>query len=231
MSPVKDGFYLALETSGRLGSVAVGVPGELRAESRLDVPGNHAAELVPRVDETLRRAAVRRQDLAGVIVGRGPGSFTGVRISAATGKGLAHALGIPLWAFSSLEAGAVAETGSPSVRCVLFDARGDRVYAGCYRVEPGAVATLVAPHATRIGELLADGVPEGAQFMGTGAARHRDALERAGRRVVEPPAGVPTAAALLHLLGVHPDHEPIAAAARWEPEYVKESSAARPRVG
>jgi tRNA threonylcarbamoyladenosine biosynthesis protein TsaB len=223
-------LHLALETSGRLGSVAVGLPGEVRAEARLEVPGNHAAELIARIESTLSEARVGRDELAGIVVGSGPGSFTGVRIAAATAKGLAHALSLPLRAFSSLEAAALAAPPEPSTRFVLFDARGDRVYAACYRV--GAeIETAIPPHATSIGELLDDDLPAEAQFMGTGATRHRAALEAAARTVLDEPAGVPTAAALLRLLALHPGRAPIAASDPWEPEYVKESSARRPRVG
>jgi tRNA threonylcarbamoyladenosine biosynthesis protein TsaB len=222
---------LALETSGRLGSVAVGVPGRAGAETRLEIPGNHAAELIPRIESTLSAANARRSDLAGIVVGSGPGSFTGVRIAAATGKGLAHALGIPLWAFSSLEAAALAADAEPSTRCVLFDARGDRVYAACYRVDVDGIETIIPPHATRIGDLIDDEIPADALFMGTGAARHRSALEEARRMVLDEPAGIPTARALLRLLELRPDRRPIAASNPWEPEYVKESSAQRPRVG
>jgi tRNA threonylcarbamoyladenosine biosynthesis protein TsaB len=222
---------LALETSGRLGSVAVGAAGRVRAETRLEVPGNHAAELIPAIESALLEAGVRRAELAGIVVGSGPGSFTGVRIAAATAKGLAHALGLPLWAFSSLEAGAAAEGAEASTRYVLFDARGDRVYAACYRVEPGGIESVVRPHATRIGDLIDDEIPSDASFMGTGATRHRAVLEAARRTVLDEPAGMPTAGALLRLLDLHPDRPPIAAADPWEPEYVKASSAQRPRVG
>lgn len=224
--------YLALETSGPTGSVAVGVGGELRAEAALETLGNHASELIPRVADVLADAGLSRTDLAGIVVGSGPGSFTGVRIAAATGKGLAHALGVPLWAFSSLEAGAVATSGEPgsALRYVLFDARADRVYGGCYRWVRGGLETVVAPHASRIGELL-QGVVPGVTFMGTGALRHEALLISAGHPVLAPPAGTPSAGALLRLLHGTSERAPIDRLSRWEPEYVKESSAERPRVG
>lgn len=220
---------LGLETSGALGSVAVAVGGRVRAELRLETPGNHAAELIPHVEAALAEAGVGRGDLAGVAVGRGPGSFTGVRIGAAAGKGIAHALGVPLWAISSLEAAAVAEDDGPPLRCVLFDARADRVYAACYRVEGARVVeTPLAPHATRIGDLLDEGVPAGAILMGSGATGHAATLRARGHEVAPPPAGVPTAGALLRLLLASPARAPIGPLEPWEPEYVKGSSAAVP---
>lgn len=217
--------YLALETSGPLGSVAVAVDGRVRGEAQLERPGNHAAELIPRVAEVLAAAGLARADLAGVVVGRGPGSFTGVRIAGATGKGLAHALGVPLWALSSLEAAAFAEPADAALRYVLFDARADRVYAACYRVEAGGLDTLVAPHATRLADLLEEGAPPGAVFMGSGATKHAGALCAHGHDVAKPPAGVPSAGALLRLLLTTPEREPVDPRAPWDPEYVQGSSA------
>ena len=104
-----DSLYLALETSGSVGSVAVAAGTRVLARALLDSQVRCAADLIPRIGATLDKAGVGRGDLAGVVVGGGPGSFTGVRVAAATGKGIAHALDLPMWAFSSLEAGAVAE--------------------------------------------------------------------------------------------------------------------------
>ena len=230
-------LYLALETSGPRGSVAVAAGSRVLARAVLDSQARHAADLIPRIGATLDEADVDPGGLAGVVVGGGPGSFTGVRVAAATGKGIAHALDLPMWVFSSLEAGAVAERIPPQAppadgfRYVLFDARGDRVYAACYRVAADAVEERVAPHVTRIGALLASDILPLVAFVGDGAVRHEALLRIQGHRVLVPPAGVPTADGLLHLLALRPGSTPVGMAGRWEPEYVKGSSAERARAG
>ena len=236
-----DALYLALETSGPLGSVSVATGAHVLARAFLDCQVRYAADLVPRIGEALDEAGVGRGELDGVVVGGGPGSFTGVRVAAATGKGIAHALDLPMWAFSSLEAGAVAERVLPQapskippndgVRYVLLDARGDRVYAACYRVGADTVEERVAPHATRIGELLGGDIPLQACFVGDGAVRHEATLQAEGYRVLPPPVGVPTADGLLHLLALRPETVPVGRPDRWEPDYVRASSAERARVG
>src|SRR5688572_17484456 len=156
---------LAFDTSIAVGSVAVGLGGELLASATLDERREHASRLVPSIEKVLERAAMRITDVGGIVVGEGPGSFTGVRVAAATAKGLAHALGVPLWAFSSLAAAALADRVLPrgagvegwwdqdpdeadGSRYVLFDARGDRVYAASHQLgRGGPLATLVPPHA------------------------------------------------------------------------------------
>jgi tRNA threonylcarbamoyladenosine biosynthesis protein TsaB len=241
-----DALYLALDTSGPLGSVALGSGARVLARGFLDRQGRHAAEMIPRISECLSEAGAAMADLAGVVVGAGPGSFTGVRVAAATAKGIAHALRIPLWPFSSLEAAAVSErvisalpglpSGAPPARTdraryVLFDARGDRVYAACYELRAEGVEEVIPPHATRIRALLEEDVPPGTWFAGDGAVRHESMLRSAGHAVLPPPAGMPTADGLLHLLSLHPERGPAPDPGRWEPDYVKASSAERARVG
>lgn len=222
-------FYLALDTSGSSAFVALGQGGRVLADRRLDGKGQHASRLLSAVDRVLADAGVGPGDLAGVVVGEGPGSFTGVRVAAATAKGLARGRGVPLWGISSLAAGAVADLGvaGHGVRYVLFDARGDRVYGACYGVGRHGVETLLPPHAGELRSLLAGDVPEGASFAGDGAERHRHAIEGAGFPVLPPPMGEPTAAALLYFLTLHPDTPPVADLGTWEPRYVKASSAER----
>jgi len=226
-----DGFYLALDTSGPSGFVAVARGSQVLARARMDRKGQHASRILPSIRSVLQEASVDVGELAGVVVGEGPGSFTGVRIAAATAKGLVRALGVPLWAVSSLAAGAVGDLGmrGPGVRYVLFDARGERVYAACYGVGSRGVETLVPPHAAELRDLLAGDVPAGASFAGDGAERHRRVVEAAGFAVFPPPAGDPSADALVHLLSLHPDTPPVPEAElpTWEPRYVKASSAER----
>jgi tRNA threonylcarbamoyladenosine biosynthesis protein TsaB len=219
-------FYLAMDTSGPVGHVAVARGPTVLARRRLERKGEHASGLVPAIDEALAEASVDLEELAGIVVGEGPGSFTGVRIGAATAKGLARARDLPLWAVSSLAAAALGDDGH-GVRYVLFDARGDRVYAACYAVGASGVDTLVPPCATDLRTLLASDVPLGAAFAGDGAERHRYAIEGAGFTVLEEPVGEPSGEALVRFLSLHRQAPPVLALGTWEPRYVKASSAER----
>jgi tRNA A37 threonylcarbamoyladenosine modification protein TsaB len=112
---------------------------------------------------------------------------------------------------------------------VLFDARGSRVYAACYRTVGGRLEELVSPLATRVEEVLEGYVPPGSLFVGEGALRHRDRIVEAGYDVLPPPAGMPTAPALLQLLDLT-DPQPLDDHDAWEPEYLRPSSAERERL-
>lgn len=222
-------FYLALDTSGPVGHAAVSRGGGVLARVTLERRQEQAATLVPALRRVLAEASVDVEEVSGVVVGEGPGSFTGVRVAAATAKGFARARGTPLWAVSSLAAAAVADLGGdgPSVRYVLFDARADRVYAACYGIGRAGLETIIPPHATELRSLLASDVPPGAAFAGSGAERHRHAIEGAGYPVLGGPVGEPTADALVYYLALHPATPPVPGLDTWEPRYVKASSAER----
>jgi tRNA threonylcarbamoyl adenosine modification protein YeaZ len=220
---------LAMDTSGPVGYVALARGADVLARARIDRQGRHAGRLVSTVDTVLSQAGLERTEVEGIVVGEGPGSFTGVRVAAATAKGLARGLCVPLWGLSSLAAAAVGDLGQglPGVRYVLFDARADRVYGACYGVSSRGVETILPPHATDLRAILGGEVPLGASFAGDGAERHRRALESAGFRVLPSPVGDPTADALLHLLALHPGTPPVSSLETWEPRYVKASNAER----
>jgi tRNA threonylcarbamoyladenosine biosynthesis protein TsaB len=238
---LQGGLFLAIDTAGAEGSVAIGLrPGlvdsaqgrpfrmEVLARANLQAEEEHASLLLPRAHGLLEQIGAGTGDLSGVVVGAGPGSFTGVRVGVATAKGLAWALGIPLWAFSSL-AGAAAEVEEEPLtpRLVLFDARGDRVYVAGYRAPGGVWETLLQPRASTVGEVLDELIPPGALLMGGGALKHRALLEGAGNLVLPPPAGRPSALGLLRLLALDPDAAPLDDIGRWEPDYLRESGAER----
>jgi tRNA threonylcarbamoyladenosine biosynthesis protein TsaB len=228
-----EGLYLAMDTSNLEGSVALGSgdPGgelEVLAKASLHSDEEHAAHLATRLGSLLQGVNAEARDLSGIVAGSGPGSFTGVRVGAATAKAMAWALEIPLWAFSSL-AGAAAGVMEDPVRprLVLFDARGDRVYAGAFRVLSGKFETLLPPRATTVGEVLDSLIPPGALVMGDGAVRHRDLLEGAGQRILSPPAGRPSATGLLRLLSSDHESGRVANRSWWEPDYLREAGAER----
>ena len=214
--------FLAFDTSGAVGSVAVGIGERVFSSRALEIRQEHAARLIPMIDETLEQAGVEPSGLGGIVVGEGPGSFTGVRVAAATAKGLAHAVGLPLWAYPSLCAAAIAEDAGP-MRYVLFDARADRVYGACYRIGPSSCEEMVGPHGGSLGEVLRGSVARETVFVGDGARRHRSVIEQAGHRV----SPGPSRSLAEGLLRLHVLREGAAAAdvSTWEPRYVRPSSA------
>lgn len=216
------GPLVAIETSGAVGSVALAAGGAVVAMRTLGRPRRHADGLIRAVGEVLAEAETRVDAVAGVVVGAGPGSFTGVRIAGAAAKALASSLDVPLYAQSSLHAAAVAgdapvEGAGPELRYVLFDARRGRVYGACYNASAAGVEQVTGPHGGTILDVLNARPPVDTIFMGDGAVAHAALLGAAGFAVRPPPAGVPAADALLACR----DWVPVDVAA-WEPLYVRE---------
>ncbi len=97
-------IVLGIDTSGILGGAAVAEPGRLLGEVRCDARAAASERLLPQVDRLLADLGLSRAAIARIGVAIGPGSFTGLRVGLATGKGLALALGVPLVPVSSLRA-------------------------------------------------------------------------------------------------------------------------------
>jgi tRNA threonylcarbamoyl adenosine modification protein YeaZ len=247
---------VALETSTSVGSVAVGRGGQVLAEVLLGVQTRHAEAVVPALGLVLKQAGVARSEVQEVVVGAGPGSFTGVRVAAATAKGLVAALDCPLLAYSSLLA-LVAGIPAAGPVCAMFDARRGEVYAGCWEVGTdvirevcppavGAVADLVSGPSRRGGghegwcrgiagnaerEADGQGIPASCRplFVGDGALRYRSQLLEAGvpaYRIAAVPA-YPRASALLWLAEHHRSGAEVRHVHGWEPTYMRGSSAER----
>lgn len=215
---------LGLDTSTRLGSVAVGRDAELLAETTLSVRASHSETLLPEADHLLERCGLGPADLDEVVVGAGPGSFTGVRISASLAKGLCASTGAGLRAYSSLAAVA-AGTGVGERVSALLDARGEEVYAAAWE-DPGRPEPTSPPAVTEVAE-LAERLGPGWTHAGPGARSHRATLEAAGGRVLPPPFSVPRGGALLALAVAWPEAGRVEDPAGWEPEYVRGAGAER----
>jgi tRNA threonylcarbamoyladenosine biosynthesis protein TsaB len=146
---------LALETSRRETSLAL-ARGDERFEDEAGA-GTHASDLLPRLAALLARAGVERVGgrllLRTLVVGLGPGSYTGLRVGIATAHGLARATGATLYGISSFEALAFAELAPGEEGAVALDARGGRVYVGRFRREAEGLEVLAAPVACAPNEL------------------------------------------------------------------------------
>ena len=124
---------LAVETSTLAGGAALLDGGLVVGEYTLDVSLTHSERLMGAVDRLLSDAGWTVQDLEGLAVSVGPGSFTGLRIGLSTVKGLALALAIPVAAVPTLDAMATLLPFAALPVCPVLDARKREVYASLYR--------------------------------------------------------------------------------------------------
>lgn len=129
---------LAIDTSTENASVALSVDGKIYSKEHFGTQ-SHAQFILPAIDQLLTQVGVALTELDGIVFGRGPGSFTGLRVACSLAKGLAYAHNLPLYPVSTLAAIKEAvffekiSTGA-SVNAVLtiIDARMNQVYWSSY---------------------------------------------------------------------------------------------------
>lgn len=119
---------LILETSSRTGQVALALGDELRGVRRLDEARRHARDLAPALAELLAEQGWRPRDVHAVIVSRGPGSYTGLRVGIMSAKTFAYAAGCVLLAVDTFAAVALQTPSSVTRVDVMADAQQDKVY-------------------------------------------------------------------------------------------------------
>jgi tRNA threonylcarbamoyladenosine biosynthesis protein TsaB len=125
---------LALETSTEYCSVALWRDGELHERCEL-VGQKHSGVLMPMLDELLREAGMKLDDMDGIAFGAGPGSFTGVRIACGVAQGLALGADLPVLGICTLQA--LAQAAGRDKVIAALDARMAEVYHAAYERRNG----------------------------------------------------------------------------------------------
>jgi tRNA threonylcarbamoyladenosine biosynthesis protein TsaB len=124
-------LILSIETSTSVCSIALHQNGNLIAYENLSVARSHAESLLVMIEHVLAITHYSQKDLAAVALSEGPGSYTGLRIGAATATGLCYALDIPLIAINTLAAMALSIKPfniQGVLCCPMIDARRMEVY-------------------------------------------------------------------------------------------------------
>lgn len=123
-------LLLSLETSTSVCSAALHEHGHLLASRILHTPQSAASQLAVQIHELFEETGVKPTALHGVAISAGPGSYTGLRIGAATAKGLCYGADIPLIAIDSLRvlSATIQERQPDTYYCPMIDARRMEVY-------------------------------------------------------------------------------------------------------
>ena len=187
---------VALETSTRRPSVAAR-RGERLVERNLDRDGAHASDLLPALEELLDELDARATDITRLVVGIGPGSYTGLRVGVATAQGLARGQGAPLIGVPSGEALAFAECDQGEAIVQLLDARAQELYFASYRRRADDVLVLTAPRVVTPDELAAL-LPPDVRILGDATCADAAQLAEEARARLTTDR-VPRAGALLQL--------------------------------
>lgn len=155
------GLILCIETGTDICSVALARDGEMIALRESDLGHDHARKVGVFTQELLREHDIAPDELDAVAVGKGPGSYTGLRIGVSFAKGMCYALGIPLISVDSLrslaaclveehEAGIIdVENWDDTILCPMIDARRMEVYAELFD-------TSLVPQSEVVAEVVTD---------------------------------------------------------------------------
>ena len=169
---------LAIEASGPVAGCALWEDGTLTAEYSVQYKKKHSQSLVPMLDEMREMIDLDLSGIDFIAVTSGPGSFTGLRIGAATVKGLGLALDKPVLPVPTVDSLACNLYGTDRLICPLMDARRQQVYTGIYEnrdgmnvLHPQCVTALadIAEELNQLGReviFLGDGVPVNEKALG-----------------------------------------------------------------
>jgi tRNA threonylcarbamoyladenosine biosynthesis protein TsaB len=171
---------LALDSSAIAASVALCDGDRLLAEYTLNNGNTHSETLLPMVEALLSKFNMTANDVELFAASAGPGSFTGVRIGAATLKGLAFGKDKPCVEVSTLEALAHNLVMQKGLVCPVMNARRSQVYTALFRSDGQTLTRLLPDSAMAISELdeLLSKYGETVAFCGDGYAVTLDALEK-----------------------------------------------------
>jgi tRNA threonylcarbamoyladenosine biosynthesis protein TsaB len=151
---LKDCIWLGIETSSRPGSVAAVSTGGLESQILLDEEVSTSESLLPALEQLLDRLGVSGREISGIGNSLGPGSYTGLRIGAATAMGLSAGWGVPL-------------KGVPTLRAIAVSASSDGPVMAAIRARDGEVfAAVYASSGIHARELMPQGVYETSAVRG-----------------------------------------------------------------
>lgn len=173
---------LGIETSGALGSVALGLGDTVCGKYDFATPRAHAVDFLPAIARLCRFHDVAPADLAYVFLSIGPGSFTGLRIAVSAARMIAlstHAkiVGVPTLTVIAQNANLLPQP--PATVTVLLDAKRQRVYAASFRRISGIYRCDAVPEEVDPGAFLATR-PDSCPILGEGVLAHREVTKRSG---------------------------------------------------
>ena len=225
---------LVLDSSGLVASVALIEDDRLIAEYTTGNKLTHSQTLLPMLNEVINRTSFEMEDIDAIAVAKGPGSFTGLRIGAATAKGLGLALNKPIVPVPTVDGLAYQLFGTSKIICPMMDARRKQVYTGFYRFEGGEMKVLKEQCAQSVEDTLDQlrKYNEPVIFLGDGVpVYHDEIMEKMGESAIFAPAHAnrQRAAAVGALAQVYFAQGIYESADEFVPDYLRKSQAERER--
>lgn len=179
---------LAIDTTGQTASVAVLEDDILLAEYTINYHMTHSQTVMPMIEQICNMIKLNKSEIDYIACSCGPGSFTGLRIGAATAKGLALGLDISVVAVPTLDALAYNIFDTNAVICPIMDARRQQVYTAFYQWNENEFCRMTEYDALPIQSVIekAKSYQRKVVFLGDGVAVHKELLLEQKNFVLSP---------------------------------------------
>jgi tRNA threonylcarbamoyladenosine biosynthesis protein TsaB len=221
-------LLLGIETSTSRSSVALVDQDRVVASASLGMPRRHGEFVAPAISFCLAQAGVDATRVTGVVVGLGPGLFTGLRVGIATAQAFAAARKLPVVGLSGLDVLAFRVRYTRRLICATIDARRGELFWALYRSSPGGVQRIGDLQVGKIDQLTAELEATGEEVLvvGDGTLPHRTELGRLDdAEVAGPDLAWPDAADLAELAAPRFVREETQQPTELQPIYLRQADA------
>lgn len=184
MNPHK---IIAIETSGRRGSVALAEGSNLVDESSFSANQEHARDLIPMIDLLCHNHGWPPRTVKHCYLSIGPGSFTGLRVAVAFARHFAFAVGAKICAVPTLDV--IAENAReikppPRYLATILDAKRSQVFSAVFEFRDGRYHRIIEPQMIEFAKLV-DAAPSPIAVIGEGIEYHRDVIESKSVQILD----------------------------------------------
>ncbi len=225
---------LALETSGRIGSVALGAGKEILAEKKFSSPLKHSSEIFPTINQILEQIQGKPKDIQHIFISIGPGSFTGLRIAVTAAKMINLANSVKIIGVDTLDV--IAENGREFILkeninadklAVVLDAKRKQFFTAVYEWNNGMLEKCMDDHLIKADEFIESfcGKTEKIVIVGEGLVRHRKKFEHENIIISEEKYWVPKASTILKLGNRRTKQKSFEDVMSLEPRYLRKPEA------
>ncbi len=218
-------IVLGLDTSGYINAVGVVDGSRVLADNTFSARTDSLEQIVSNIDDTLKSVKLSLQNIQGIGVGLGPGSWTGIRVGVTVAKMLAFSMDRPVYGVPTLEALALsARREAPLVCSVIAVGAGDAVYAGLYSSGENGVERIGDYYIGAV-QGLSSLITGPAVIIGSGATSYAHLIEQESDQKIKFVEALPSGAAVAALAAVRLARGESQDALSLTPLYLKESTA------
>ncbi|HBX76105.1 MAG TPA: tRNA (adenosine(37)-N6)-threonylcarbamoyltransferase complex dimerization subunit type 1 TsaB [Acidimicrobiaceae bacterium] len=221
-------LILGIDTATMQSGCAIGGHEGVLASTQCSRGRRHAENLAPAIEFVCEQSGIELKNIGVIAVDVGPGLFTGLRVGMATGRALAHGLGIPMIGVPSLDLLAFAARLTPRLIGAVVDARRGEVYFSTYRQVPGGIQRIDEYSVGSPEEVASrfQAMRDEVLLVGDGARRYSELFaENPKIELADPSLDYPSAISLVQLAHAQAMREEFLPLGEVEPMYLRRPDA------